>query len=129
MNCNDEDKQAIVQFIKDSLKPISSGEAIASKGITSKRGYLRKWFVDILEGNVPLITIDCRYSTIIKWHYTQGVSWRAISVITQTPTTTLRANCDLILSIVVDHMMRAQQLSILKIIRETTSVRYKGNDE
>jgi hypothetical protein len=125
MSITQEGKDAIVQFIKDSLKPINGGEVLANKGISSKTGHLRKWFIDILEGNVPLMTIDKRYTIIIKWHYTNGVSWRAISNITQIPQATLRSNSNHILERIVDSMQEAQQYGILRIIEDAESARYK----
>ena len=125
MNCNDSEKQAIIQFIKDSLKPIEAGEVIANKGIASHKGYLRRWFTDILEGEIPLINISPQNRIIIKWHYSLDISWRMIAGIVNQSPSTLKERCDRVFSDIVDNMPGKQREELLRIINETESARYE----
>ena len=109
----------IVRYIEQSLKPVEEGEVLVNGDIAVK-GRIRQWFIDILEGHIPIILlnkIDRADYWIVKLHYVYGDSWAEIHRKSMIPKSTLRYRRDRFFRAVVEAMPMSQGVEILKIHR------------
>ena len=108
-------RSIIIQYIKDSMKPIDCGEVLGGHQITAE-GRVRRWFQDILEGNVPLIFgRDSEEYTYVKLHYRWGWSWQRISEEYKIPKTTLYRKRDKFFGDIVENIEPDLAYEILRI--------------
>lgn len=98
-------RSIIIQYIKDSIKPIDCGEVLGGHQITTE-GRIKRWFQDILEGNIAFINIDPKDEayTYLKLHYRWGWPWARISDEYKIPKATLYRKVDKFFHDIVDNM-------------------------
>ena len=109
----------IIRYIEQSLRPIENGEVLVNGDIATK-GRIRRWFMDILEGQIPVILYDKMNRTdywFVKMHYVWGQSWAQIHRNTMIPESTLRYRRERFFKAVVEVMPIPQGVEILKIHR------------
>lgn len=88
-------RSIIIRYVKDAMKPIDSGEVLGEHSEfvgSDRRNRIRRWFQDIIEGNIVFINIDPKDEayTYLKLHYKYGWSWARIVREYNIPETTLR---------------------------------------
>lgn len=107
----------IVRYIEQSLSPIENGEVLVNGDIATK-GRIRRWFMDILEGQIPVVLYDTMNRNdfwFVKMHYVWKMSWAQIHRNTMIPESTLRYRRDRFFRAVVEAMPIPQGVEILKI--------------
>lgn len=110
-------RSIIIRYIKDSMKPIDSGEVLGGHQITAE-GRVRRWFQDILEGNIAFIFVGKKESegyTFVKLHYHDGWTWQRIAYEYKMPKTTLYRKRDKFFNDIVETMELNLGHEILRI--------------
>ena len=107
-------RSIIIRYIKDSMKPIDSGEVLGGHQITTE-GRIKLWFQDILEGNIAFINMKDEAYTYLKLHYRYGVPWSRIADEYLVPETTLRRKVNTFLGELVENMELDLGHEILRI--------------
>lgn len=120
-------KSIIIQYIKKSIKPIDCGEVLGGHQITTE-GRVKRWFQDILEGNIVFINIDPKDEayTYLKLHYRYGWSLKRVSDEYLVPETTLRRKVNAFLGGLVESMELDLGHEILRINDRHNLEEYKG---
>ena len=116
MNFCIEDTRIITRYIKQALAPTTAAE-ILSNGDIAHKGRIRRWFMDILEGQCPVMANINQEGDwdFVKMRYQMGMSWGDISQDTMTPLSTVRYRCNRFFTNIVNNMPAAQGKEILRI--------------
>lgn len=111
----------IIQYIETALPPTENGE-ILTNGDLAAKGRLRRWFMDILEGQCPVIkNMDKGDWFFVRRHYVYGKTWKEISEETYIPVTTLRYRKTRFFKAIIESMPHVQGIEILRIHRRHES--------
>lgn len=106
----------IIQYLKDSMKPVTKGEVLGGHQIASE-GRIRRWFQDILEGDIAFIGIDPKDEayTYLKLHYRYGWPWARVAKEYNIPISTLSLKRNKFFHDIVENMDLYLGLEILRI--------------